>query len=229
MKPFNSILTAAALALAVSTAAATGALAARTDVVIGMVLEPPHLDPTAGAAAAIKEVGYANIFEGNTRIGPDGQVQPGLAESWEISDDGKVYTFRLRTGVKFHDGADFSGDDVKFSIERAMADDSVNPQKALYSAIDKVEVTDPATVVVTLKHPQGAFLWNMGWGEAAIVSPASADNNKEHPIGTGPFKFENWARGSSIKLVKNPDYWGEPVALDRAEFRIVPAAAFEPA
>lgn len=221
MKPLNSILAAAVLALA----ATASAHAARTDVVIGMVLEPPHLDPTAGAAAAIKEVGYANIFEGITRIGPDGQVQPGLAESWEISDDGKVYTFKLRTGVKFHDGADFSADDVKFSIERAMAEDSVNPQKGLYSAIDTVEVVDPATVVVTLKHPQGAFLWNMGWGEAAIVSPASADNNKEHPIGTGPFKFESWAKGSSIKLVKNPDYWGDPVALDRAEFRIVPDAA----
>ncbi|MBX9461959.1 MAG: ABC transporter substrate-binding protein [Aquamicrobium sp.] len=221
MKLLKSVLVATALALATSSAA----IAQRTDIVIGMVLEPPHLDPTAGAAAAIKEVGYANIFEGITRIGPDGAVQPGLAESWEISDDGKVYTFKLRTGVKFHDGADFSAEDVKFSIDRAMAEDSVNPQKGLYSAIEKVEVVDPATVVVTLKHPQGAFLWNMGWGEAAIVSPASADGNKEKPIGTGPFKFENWAKGSSITLVKNPDYWGEEVALDKAEFRIIPDAA----
>src|SRR5690606_19932560 len=221
MKLLKSVVIAAALALATSSAA----IAQRTDIVIGMVLEPPHLDPTAGAAAAIKEVGYANIFEGITRIGPDGAVQPGLAESWEISDDGKVYTFKLRTGVKFHDGADFSADDVKFSIDRAMAEDSVNPQKGLYSAIESVEVVDPATVVVTLKHPQGAFLWNMGWGEAAIVSPATADNNKEHPVGTGPVKFDSWAKGSSIKLVKNPDYWGEPVALERAEFRIVPDAA----
>ncbi|WP_421925752.1 ABC transporter substrate-binding protein [Neoaquamicrobium sediminum] len=221
MKLLKSVLVATALALATSSAA----IAQRTDIVIGMVLEPPHLDPTAGAAAAIKEVGYANIFEGLTRIGPDGAVQPGLAESWEISDDGKVYTFKLRTGVTFHDGADFSADDVKFSIDRAMAEDSVNPQKGLYSAIEKVEVVDPATVVVTLKHPQGAFLWNMGWGEAAIVSPASADGNKEKPIGTGPFKFENWAKGSSITLVKNPDYWGEEVALDKAEFRIIPDAA----
>ena len=221
MKLLKSVLVATALALATSSAA----IAQRTDIVIGMVLEPPHLDPTAGAAAAIKKVGYANIFEGLTRIGPDGAVQPGLAESWEISDDGKVYTFKLHTGVKLHDGADFSAEDVKFSIDRAMAEDSVNPQKGLYSAIEKVEVVDPATVVVTLKHPQGAFLWNMGWGEAAIVSPASADGNKEKPIGTGPFKFENWAKGSSITLVKNPDYWGEEVALDKAEFRIIPDAA----
>src|SRR5690606_33863691 len=225
MKPLKSILAAAAIALAVATVAPVDATAARTDVVIGMVLEPPHLDPTASAAAAIKEVGYANIFEGLTRIGPDGQVAPALAESWNISDDGKTYTFKLHTGVKFHDGADFSADDVKFSIDRAMAEDSVNPQKVLYSAIEKVEVVDPATVVVTLKHPQGAFLWNMGWGEAAIVSPASADGNKEKPIGTGPFKFENWAKGSSITLVKNPNYWGEEVALDKAEFRIIPDSA----
>ena len=225
MKPLKSVLAAAALALAISTVAPVDATAARTDVVIGLVLEPPHLDPTAGAAAAIKEVGYANVFEGITRIGPDGQVQPGLAESWDISDDGKVYTFKLHAGVKFHDGTPFSADDVKFSIERAMAEDSVNPQKQLYSAVETVEVVDPATVKITLKHPQGAFLWNMGWGEAAIVSPATADNNKEHPVGTGPFKFDSWAKGSSIKLVKNPDYWGEPVALERAEFRIVPDAA----
>src|SRR5690606_41798474 len=133
-----------------------------------------------------------------------------------------VYTLSLHDALPI---SPFSADDVKFSIDRAMAEGSVNPQKGLYSAIDTVEVVDPATVVITLKHPQGAFLWNMGWGEAAIASPASADNNKEHPIGTGPFKFESWAKGSSIKLVKNPDYWGEPVALERAEFRIVPDAA----
>jgi peptide/nickel transport system substrate-binding protein len=221
MKLVRSIVVATALALA----ATTSAMAQRTDIVVGMVLEPPHLDPTAGAAAAIKEVGYANIFEGITRIGPDGSVQRGLAESWEISEDGKVYTFKLRTGVKFHDGTAFSGDDVKFSIERALAADSVNPQKQLWSAVETVEVVDPATVKITLKHPQGAFLWNLGWGEAAIVSPATAEGNKEKPIGTGPFKFENWAKGSSITLVKNPEYWGEPVALEKAEFRIIPDAA----
>ncbi len=83
---------------------AAPALAARTDLVLGMPLEPPHLDPTAGAAAAIDEVVYANVFEGLTRIGPNGEVLPALAESWTISDDGKTYTFKLHTGVKFHDG-----------------------------------------------------------------------------------------------------------------------------
>ena len=89
MKTFKIILAAAAFALAASTAA----LAARTDLVVGMVLEPPNLDPTGNAAAAIDEVVYANLFEGLTRIDEKGEVQPALAESWEISEDGKTYTF----------------------------------------------------------------------------------------------------------------------------------------
>ncbi|TPL95372.1 ABC transporter substrate-binding protein [Mesorhizobium sp. B2-3-12] len=221
MRLWKTILAAAVLALA----AGTSAFAARTDLVIGIPLEPPHLDPTAGAAAAIKEVLYANVFEGLTRIGPNGEVLPDLAESWTISDDGKVYTFKLHTGVKFHDGADFSADDVKFSLDRARADNSVNAQKGLFAAIDKVDVIDPATVKVTLKNPQGSFLYNMGWGDAVMVSPKSADTNKENPVGTGPFKFQNWAKGSSITLVKSDHYWGAPAFLDKVEFRIVPDAA----
>ncbi|TPK77527.1 MULTISPECIES: ABC transporter substrate-binding protein [unclassified Mesorhizobium] len=221
MKLWKTLLAAAVLAFAT----ATSAFAARTDLVIGIPLEPPHLDPTAGAAAAIREVTYANVFEGLTRIGPNSEVLPDLAESWTVSDDGKVYTFKLHTGVKFHDGTDFSADDVKFSLDRARAENSINAQKQLFAAIDKVEVVDPATVKVTLAHPQGSFLYNMGWGDAVIVSPKSADTNKEKPIGTGPFKFESWAKGSSITLVKSDHYWGAPVFLEKAEFRIVPDAA----
>ena len=221
MKHWKSIIAATALVLA----AGTSAFAARTDLVLGMPLEPPHLDPTAGAAAAIDEVLYANVFEGLTRIGSKGEVLPALAESWTVSDDGKVYTFKLHTGVKFHDGSDFNADDVKFSLDRARAENSTNAQKALFAAIDTVDVVDPATVKVTLKNAQGSFLYNMGWGDAIMVAPDSAETNKEKPIGTGPFKFDNWAKGSSITIVKNADYWGEPVALDKAEFRIVPDAA----
>jgi peptide/nickel transport system substrate-binding protein len=221
MKMWKSILAATALALSTSAAFAQ----ARTDLVLGMVLEPPHLDPTAGAAAAIDEVVYANVFEGLTRIGRTGEVEPALAESWEISDDGKTYTFKLRSGVKFHDGTDFNAEDVKFTLDRARAADSTNAQKVLFEPIENVEVVDPTTVRVTLSRPEGAFLYNMGWGDAVIVAPESAEGNKETPIGTGPFKFDNWAKGSSITIVKNPDYWGDEVALERAEFRIIPDAA----
>ncbi|WP_187970775.1 ABC transporter substrate-binding protein [Aquibium microcysteis] len=221
MSAWKSILAATALALASSTAA----FAARTDVVVGVVLEPPHLDPTAGAAAAIDEVVYANVFEGLTSIGPAGEVEPALAASWDISEDGKVYTFKLHEGVKFHDGTELTAEDVKFSLDRARAEDSTNAQKGLFAQIDSVEAVDATTVKVTLKQPQGSFLYNLGWGDAVIVAPESADGNKEKPIGTGPFKFDSWAKGSSITIVKNPDYWGEAVALDKAEFRIIPDAA----
>jgi peptide/nickel transport system substrate-binding protein len=221
MTAWKSILTAAAFALASSTAA----LAARTDLVVGVVLEPPHLDPTAGAAAAIDEVVYANVFEGLTRIDAKGEIAPALAESWTVSDDGKTYTFKLHSGVKFHDGTDFTAEDVKFSLDRARAENSTNATKGIFAGINSVEAVDPTTVKVTLKNPEGLFLYNMGIGDAVIVAPESADGNKDKPIGTGPFKFDSWAKGSSIKLSKAEGYWGDPVALDKVEFRIVPDAA----
>jgi peptide/nickel transport system substrate-binding protein len=217
-------LAATALALASSTAA----LAARTDVVIGVVLEPPHLDPTAGAAAAIDEVVYANVFEGLTRYNPDGTIAPALAESWEISDDGTVYTFKLRQGVKFHDGTDFTADDVKFSLDRARAADSTNAQKALFAGIADVTVVDPTTVKVTLAAPNGGFLTNLAWGDAVIVAEESAGTLATAPVGTGPFKFARWVQGDRVEIERNPDYWGTAPALEKATFKFIadPTAAF---
>ena len=216
-----------ALAAALSTALIGTAFAANTSLTMGMVLEPPHLDPTAGAPAAIDEIVYANVFEGLTRINSSGEVKPALAESWEISEDGKTYTFKLRTGVKYHDGSDFDAEDVKFSLDRARAEGSINAQKALFATIDNVETVDPTTVKVTLSAPTGNFLFNMGWGDAVIVAPESADGNKANPVGTGPFKFDKWAKGSSLDLVRNDTYWGEKVALEKATFKFIadPAAA----
>ncbi|MBR27799.1 MAG: ABC transporter substrate-binding protein [Rhodobacteraceae bacterium] len=206
---------------------AGAAQAAKTDLTLGVGLEPPNLDPTAGAAAAIDEVVYANVFEGLTRIDETGAAQPALARSWEISEDGLTYVFHLVEGATFHDGAAFDASDVKFSFDRAMAEDSQNAQKVLFEPIETIEVVDPATVKITLKRPTGAFLFNMGWGDAVIVDPESAATNATHPVGTGPFVFGDWAKGASITLEKNPDYWGEPAQLDRATFKFIsdPTAA----
>ncbi len=201
---------------------AAGPTLAKDALNIGMGLEPPHLDPTAGAAAAIDEVVYANLFEGLTRIDETGTVRPGLASGWEISADRKTYTFTLRDGVSFHDGASFEASDVKYSFERAMAEDSTNAQKGLFEAIDSVSAPDDGTVVIALKRPEGNFLWNMGWGDAIIVDPASADGNKTNPIGTGPFKFERRVEGDRVQLTRNADYWGAAPAMASLTFKFIP-------
>lgn len=207
---------------------AGAALAQQTDISVGMVLEPPNLDPTAGAAAAIDEVVYSNVFEGLTRFGPDGAVNPGLAESWDISEDGTVYTFTLRSGVTFHDGEAMTAEDVVFTLDRARAEGSTNAQPALFANIVSVEAVDDTTVVVTLDGPDGAFLFDMAWGDAVIVDPASAETNATNPVGTGPFRFVEWVQGDRVELARNDEYWGEPVALEAATFRFIsdPNAAF---
>ncbi|KAA5604992.1 ABC transporter substrate-binding protein [Roseospira marina] len=218
---------AAVLAAAISSWPLTARAAPPDSLVMGMVLEPPHLDPTAGAAGAIDEVVYANVFEGLTRIGPDGAVRPGLAERWNVSDDGLTYTFRLREGVTFHDGSAFTAEDAVFTLDRARADASVNAQKGLFEAIDTVAAPDPYTLVVHLSRPQGRFLFNLGWGDAVMVAPESADTNKTAPVGTGPFRLTRWVQGDRVELEAYPDYWGEAPALTRATFRFIadPAAA----
>ncbi len=203
-----------ALALALSAAAAE----AKDTLVIGINLEPPHLDPTAGAAQAIDSVVYQNIFQGLTQIDATGTVQPSLAESWDISADGLTYTFHLKAGVKFHDGTDLDAGDVVFSLTRAMDPNSENAQKPLFAAIDKVEAKDPLTAVVTLKHPQGSFLYNLGWGDAVIVAPESAADNKTKPIGTGPYALADRVEGASITLTAAP---GADVAIKTVTFKVI--------
>ncbi len=214
-------------ALVLALFVAGSAHAAKTDVTLGMQLEPPNLDPTGGAAAAIDEVVYANIFEGLTRFGPDGSVMPALAKTWTISEDGLTYTFELQEGVTFHDNSTFDADDVKFSIDRAMAEDSTNAQKQLFANIESVENVDGAAVI-KLKTADGNLLFNLAWGDAVMVAPESVETLATAPIGTGPFIFKNWVQGSQIELEKNPAYWGEEIALEKATFKFIsePTAAF---
>lgn len=203
-------------------------LAAKSDITLGMQLEPPNLDPTGGAAGAIDEVVYANIFEGLTRFGSDGSVNPALSSTWEISEDGRRYVFTLRPNVVFHDGAAFSAEDVKFSIDRAMAEDSTNAQKGLFANIDNVEVIDDTTVAFNLKQADGSLLFNLAWGDAIIMDEASAGSAATNPVGTGPFVFDKWVQGDRIEIARNDNYWGEPAKLDRATFKFIsePTAAY---
>ncbi len=214
----------------VSALALTASMAfAQSTITIGDQLEPPYLDPTAGAAGAIDNVVYANIYEGLTRFASDGSIIPGLAASWDISDDGLTYTFHLHDGVKFHDGSDMTASDVVWSLNRARAEDSTNAQKGLFAGIADVSAPDDTTVVVTLDAPNGGFLFNMAWGDAVILNEGDdIEALKTHPNGTGAFMFENWVQGDSITITRNDNYWGTPAKLEGATFKYIsdPTAAF---
>ncbi len=201
----------------------------KNSVVLGMVLEPaPGLDPTMAPAAAIGEVVHMSVLEGLTKINMDGKVTPLLAESWTIDPDGRVYTFKLRKGVKFHDGEALDSSDVKFSFERAKAPGSTNKaKKAVFDNIARIDTPDPTTVIIVLNNADGNFLFRMGENTAVILDPKSAPTEATRPIGTGPFKFESWAKGSSITLVKNEQFRdAAKIAMKKVTFRFIndPAA-----
>ncbi len=207
-----------------STLCASPALA--TDLVIGLQQEPTSLDPTADATASIDGMLAANVYESLTTVTESGEVEPALAESWDISEDGLTYTFKLRDGVKYHDGTDFDSADVIFAFNRAMAEDSTNPSKSIFKPIDTVEAPDANTVVITLKNKDAFFLFNLAQGDASIIAEESVDLNNATPVGTGPFKFDSWTRGDRLTLTKNEDWHdADSVQLDRVEFRFISDAA----
>lgn len=160
-----------------------------------------------------------------------GKPKPHLAKSWEISADGLTYTFKLQEGVKFHDGKPFDATAVKANLERVLDPDIRVPIRAAYTVIDKVEAVDPLTVKLTLKKPAPYLIGAMAWTTVAIVSPASIEKGTSgyktvaQPVGTGPYTFKEYVKGSHLTLAKNPNYWGKKPYYDTVTFRIVPEAA----
>lgn len=205
-----------------------GPALAQDSVTLGLVLEPPNLDPTTNAAAAIREVTHINIYEGLTRFAADGAIQPLLATSWDIAEEGRIWTFHLVEGATFHDGTTLDAEDVKFTLDRARAADSTNAQKQLFAGIESVEAVDAKTVKVTLKAPDGNFAYNMAWGDAVIMAPESVATNATNPIGTGPYKLSQWLKGDRVEMVANPDYWGQQPPITSATIKFIsdPTAAF---
>ena len=222
LKPaLAAVLALAALALPLTTAAAP-----RTSATLAMTLEPPGLDPTAGAASAISEVVLYNVFETLTKIRSDGTVGPLLAQSWTSTPDAKTWSFKLTPGVTFHNGEPFNAETVRFSLERAGATGSVNKDRAVFANIVHIRATDPLTVVLTLRNPDPDLLFKLGQGTAIMVEPKSVATNATQPVGTGPYRLERWNRGASLVLARWDGHRNaRNVALQRVTFRFISEAA----
>lgn len=170
--------------------------------------EPPELDPNLSSAYVDRQV-MASLYDKLVDVNRQGEIVPVLAESYEVSDDGKEYTFELRRGVKFHDGTPFNAEAVKFNLERYQDEDSVRSTEV--QPVESVETVDDYTVRVTLSEPFAPFLAVLTDRAGIMASPKAIEENdgriSDNPVGTGPFKFVERKRGESITLEKNQDYW----------------------
>ncbi len=172
------------------------------------------------------------IYEGLLVYDQDLNPQPWLAESWEVSDDGKTYTFHLQDGVRWHDGEPFTAEDVVFTIREFLPE--AHPRaRTTFARVESAEAVDDRTVRFTLEEPYPPFIYGFEVSTAPMLpkhlyegTDFRTNPNNETPIGTGPFKFNEWQRGSFVHLVRNDDYWqeGKPY-LDDIYFRVIPDAA----
>lgn len=194
---------------------------------IGTDQSPVGLDPHVATAFSTVLINRDTIYEGLTAIDADLRVVPGLAESWTVSEDGRTYSFALRSGVTFHNGEAFGADDVKYSIERVLAPATGSPYASRFGLIESVETPSPDEVTIRLSAPFAPFLSQLA--ELYIVPRdyLEAGNDLQRTaVGTGPFRFAEWVPDTFIRLEANPDYWEDGVPkLDALRFDIVPEAA----
>src|SRR5215471_16072566 len=196
---------------------------------IAVGVDPDTMDPVQQTTTTVGNmVDY--VVETLTKLAPDGSVQPHLAESWSVSPDGLQYTFKLRQGITFHDKTPFNAEAVKWNFDRLKDPEVRVPGRAVYP-ITQTDVVDAATVRVTLKRPYVPFISALSGGTAGILSPVSAEQhgnaykNYTHPIGTGPYVFQERKKGEKIAITKYANYWGRKPHYEQVVFRIVPEAA----
>ncbi len=184
-------------------------------ITIGIPQDIDSLDPHMATSAGSREILF-NIYEGLVKPDQDGNLKPAIASDYTISDDGKVYTFTLRDGVKFHDGQTVTAEDVKYSIERNAGTDGTDPLISAFSNIESVEVQDDSTIVMTLKEANTEFLAYM----TVAIIPAANEDPEANPVGTGPYKFVSRSPQENVVLTKFDEYWGEPAYIQDVVLKI---------
>jgi peptide/nickel transport system substrate-binding protein len=196
---------------------------------VGFPSDSKTLDPIFSVQFTERQVLYL-VFNTLVRFGPDFSIHPELAESWKVEEGGKRVVFTLRTGVQFHDGTPFDAAAVKWNIDRRLDASVASPQRAqIEPIIASVDAIDPQTVAFVLKAPYAGLLSLLGERPGFMVSPTAAEKlGKDFgntPVGTGPFTFKEWVRGSHIIVERNPKYWeaGKPY-LDHVVFRDISGA-----
>ena len=194
---------------------------------IGIAKEPASLNPVLIHGVYGESVA-GNIFDTLVSFKESAkEAAPLLAESWSISKDGKIYTFKLRKDVKFHNGDDLTSADVKFTLEAIMDEKNASPSAQFFKPVQKIETPDKYTVVLTLIDPYAPFLLALGSHTTGIM-PENAtkamgmEKFDRAPIGTGPFKFSEWAPDDKIVLIKNKDYFIAEPNIDKVIFRPIP-------
>lgn len=209
------------LALTACTAGATASSpsgeAHDASVTVGLTGEPVNFDLTTTAGSAIPQVLMNNVYEGLVALDQDGELQPKLAESWTVSDDGTTYDFVLEEGVTFANGEEFTADDVKFSLERIATDWAINqPKMAL---LDHVEVVSPTEARVVLQKPSNIWLYDMAGTVGLMFDASGIGDLANTPVGTGPYTVTERVTGDHISLAAREDYWGEEPAITDVELR----------
>lgn len=175
-------------------------------IAIGSLYEPQNLDNTAGAGQGINEAFNSNVYEALFRLTDAGSVENALASDYKVSEDGLTYTFTLQPKVTFHSGDPLTAKDVKFSIERVVGPDSKSSRKKSLSTISSIETPDDSTVVVKLASRSISLPYNLSY--VWIVNDAAKDLTASED-GTGPYKLQDWRRGSTLSLKRFDGYWGE--------------------
>ncbi|GLY15104.1 glutathione ABC transporter substrate-binding protein [Kineosporia sp. NBRC 101677] len=188
------------------------------------------LDPQAQGTTSVMQI-VDMMVEELTAIDATGTAQPELAESWETSEDGKTWTFKLKSGVKFSDGAAFDAEAAKFSLDRLLSPDTYKAAPNELAVIDSVEATDASTLTITTKTPFPALAQALSLPIAGVISPDSvtAEGNTAEqikvPVGTGPYVYDSYTAGDHITMTRNDAYWGEEPAYQTQTYRFVTDAS----